>query len=181
MIPPLYIMGGGLREKFRFRGVLGGVRARLRAREFGDTAGCQTRNDLNSDSFNANSDSFDPNRDSLIDDASKWQGALRPAEKKCPTLLHDRYAGCWRLWQTTCCWKIAAILQALETFRRRVSRSNTPRKVRACTHLAPDVAAGRPQCPTFVDTHLVDTHIGAKLASLVSRLNSTNTVPATVQ
>ena len=43
IIPPLYIMGGGLREKFRFRGVLGGVRAGVQVREFGDTAGCRKK------------------------------------------------------------------------------------------------------------------------------------------
>jgi hypothetical protein len=43
IIPPLYIMGGGLREKFRFRGVLGGVRAGVQVREFGDTAGCRNK------------------------------------------------------------------------------------------------------------------------------------------
>jgi hypothetical protein len=43
IIPPLYIMGGGLREKFRFRGVLGGAGAGVQVREFGDTAGCRNK------------------------------------------------------------------------------------------------------------------------------------------
>ena len=40
----------------------------------------ETRNNLNSDSFNANSDSFDPNRDSLIDDED-----AAPSAKDCTT------------------------------------------------------------------------------------------------
>ena len=78
---PFVHYGGWVAGKVPIQGCFGWGPGEVTSPEFGDTAGCQTRNDLNSDSFNANSDSFDPNRDSLIDDASKWQGALRPAEK----------------------------------------------------------------------------------------------------